>query len=168
MTQGRVGPVIAATIAQRMGTEVLGIGLAGKTLTPLEKRILKETPPYAVILFGRNIASVGQLRSLIAEVKDVASRPPIIMIDEEGGRVDRLRNILPGLPSAEAFCEGEKPREMSAWFGRIIGKALRYFDIEIDLAPVVDIRGEIAPKGLERRTFGRDVETVVDLAGAFM
>ena len=36
------------------------------------------------------------------------------------------------------------------------------------LAPVVDIRSEVAPKGLERRTFGRDVETVIDLAGAFM
>ena len=46
--------------------------------------------------------------------------------------------------------------------------ALRYFDIEIDLAPVVDIRGDDSPKGLERRTFGSDPETVVELAGAFM
>ena len=46
--------------------------------------------------------------------------------------------------------------------------ALRYFDIEINLAPVVDIRGDVAPKGLERRTFGSDPETVIELAGAFM
>jgi beta-N-acetylhexosaminidase len=151
-----------------MGNEILGIGLTGKTLTDLERRILSETSPYAVVLFGRNIASVEQLRELIREVKSVAKRPPLIMIDEEGGRVDRLRNLVPGLPSAEAFCEGEQPREMSLWFGRIIGMALRFFDIEIDLAPVVDIRGTDSPKGLERRTFGRDPETVVDLAGAFM
>src|SRR5205085_12013993 len=68
----------------------------------------------------------------------------------------------------EAFAEGETPRELSEWLGRVIGKALRWFDIEVDLAPVVDIRGEQSPKGLERRTFGADVETVVDLAGAFM
>jgi len=45
---------------------------------------------------------------------------------------------------------------------------LRYFDIEIDLAPVVDIRGEVAPKGLERRTFGDTPESVIELGGAFI
>ncbi|HYI09388.1 MAG TPA: glycoside hydrolase family 3 N-terminal domain-containing protein [Thermoanaerobaculia bacterium] len=148
--------------------DLLGIGLTGKTLTDLERRILSENTPYAVVLFGRNIGSVEQLRSLIAEVKSLApGEPPLFMIDEEGGRVDRLRHILPGLPSAEAFGEGERPVELSEWFGKVIGMALRYFDIEIDLAPVVDIRGDVAPKGLERRTFGADVDTVSDLAGAF-
>ena len=148
--------------------DILGIGLAGKTLTDLERRFLSEQSPYAVVLFGRNIASVEQLRGLVAEVKMVAKRPPVIMIDEEGGRVDRLRNLVPGLPSAESFNEGEKPPEMAAWAGQVIGMALRYFDIEIDLAPVVDVRGEASPKGLERRTFGAEPETVVELAGAFM
>jgi beta-N-acetylhexosaminidase len=151
-----------------MGSEILGIGLAGKSLTDLERRILRETSPYAIVLFGRNIGDAEQLRDLIREIKSVSKRPPMIMIDEEGGRVDRLRNIIPGLPSAEAFSEGENAPEMAEWFGRLIGMALRWFDIEIDLAPVVDIRGEQSPKGLERRTFGGDVETVVDLAGAFM
>ncbi|HEU4520816.1 MAG TPA: beta-N-acetylhexosaminidase [Thermoanaerobaculia bacterium] len=148
--------------------DVLGIGLSGKTLTDLERRFLAETPPYAVVLFGRNVESVEQLRDLVHEVKRIAKVPPLIMIDEEGGRVDRLRNLIPGLPSAESFLEGDKPAEMAAWAGQVIGMALRFFDIEIDLAPVVDIRGDQAPKGLERRTFGSDPETVTDLAGAFM
>jgi beta-N-acetylhexosaminidase len=149
--------------------DVLGIGLTGKTLTDLERRILRENTPYAVVLFGRNIGSVSQLRDLVAEVKSLApGKPPLFMIDEEGGRVDRLRYLLPGLPSAEAFAEGERPAELSEWFGKIIGMALRYFDVEIDLAPVVDIRGEKAPKGLERRTFGATPEDVIELAGAFM
>ena len=151
-----------------MSTDVFGIGLAGKTLSPLERRILADDAPYAVVLFGRNIDSAQHLKELVAEVKSVARRPPVFMIDEEGGRVDRLRHIVPGLPSAEGFGEGERPAEMSEWFGRVIGTALRYFDIEIDLAPVVDIAGEVSPKGLERRIFGRDPETVVELAGAFM
>ena len=157
-----------ATMHREMGTEVLGIGLTGKTLTDLERRILTETTPYAVVLFGRNIGSVAQLRDLVAEVKSVAKDPPLFMIDEEGGRVDRLRNILPGLPSAEVYGEGEQSQEMAQWGGKVIGMALRYFDIEIDLAPVVDVAGEVSPKGLERRIFGRDPETVVDLAGAFL
>jgi beta-N-acetylhexosaminidase len=152
-----------------MTNDLLGIGLTGKALTELERRILRENTPYAVVLFGRNIGSVSQFRDLVAEVKSLApGAPPLFMIDQEGGRVDRLRNLLPGLPSAEAFNEGEKPVELSEWFGKVIGMALRYFDIEINLAPVVDIRGPVAPKGLERRTFGDDPETVVSLAGAFM
>lgn len=151
-----------------MTRDVLGIGLAGKQLSALEKRILSESSPYAVVLFGRNIDSPQHLKELVEEVKSVAERPPLFMIDEEGGRVDRLRHIVPGLPSAEGFGEGDRPAELSEWFGRVIGIALRYFDIEIDLAPVVDISGDVAPKGLERRVFGHDPETVIDLAGAFM
>ena len=153
---------------RQMYRDILGIGLTGKTLTDLERRILRERTPYAVVLFARNVGDADQTRSLIDEVKSIASRPPLIMIDQEGGRVDRLRHLIRGLPSAEAFAEGETPRELSEWLGRVIGKALRWLDIEVDLAPVVDIRGEQSPKGLERRTFGADVETVVDLAGAFM
>jgi len=151
-----------------MHNQVLGIGLTGKSLTDLERKIITETSPYAIILFGRNVGDAKQLRELVAEVKRIARRPPLFMIDEEGGRVDRLRHLVPGLPSVESFGEGEHPVELSAWFGKVIGMALRYFDIEVDLAPVVDIRGESSPKGLERRTFGRDPETVIELAGAFM
>jgi beta-N-acetylhexosaminidase len=152
-----------------MTKDLFGIGLTGKALTDLERRILRENTPYAVVLFGRNIGTVEQFRELVAEVKALApERPPLFMIDEEGGRVDRLRHLLPGLPSAQAFEEGERPAEMSEWFGRVIGMALRYFDLEINLAPVVDIRGNLEPKGLERRTFGSDPGTVVELAGAFV
>lgn len=151
-----------------MHNQVLGIGLTGKTLTDLERKIITENSPYAIILFGRNVGDAKQLRELVTEVKRIAKRPPLFMIDEEGGRVDRLRHLIPGLPAVEAFGEGDQPAELSAWLGKIIGMALRYFDIEVDLAPVVDIRGDDSPKGLERRTFGRDPESVIDLAGAFM
>jgi len=151
-----------------MGTQLLGIGLTGKALTELERRIIVDVAPYAVILFGRNIESPRQLRELIAEIKSMARRPPVFMIDEEGGRVDRLRNLIPGLPSAQSFEEGADAAKMSAWAGRAIGMALRFFDIEVDLAPVVDVRGEKHPEGLERRTFSGDAETVAELAGAFM
>jgi len=152
-----------------MPTDLLGIGLTGKSLTDLERRILRETTPYAVVLFGRNVGDAGELRELVAEIKSLArDTPPLFMIDEEGGRVDRLRHLIPSLPSAQAYAEGEKPATMARWGGRIIGMALRWFDIEIDLAPVVDIRGDDSPRGLERRTFGADPESVVELAGAFI
>lgn len=151
-----------------MGIEILGIGLTGKSLTDLEREILRERSPCAIVLFGRNIDSPGQLRDLIAEVKSLPKRAPLIMIDQEGGRVDRLRQIVPGLPSAEAFGERDDPVRFATWFGRVTGLALRWFDIEVNLAPVVDVRRDPAPKGLERRAFGRDPGTVIELAGAFM
>jgi beta-N-acetylhexosaminidase len=152
-----------------MSTDLLGIGITGTSLTDLERRILRENTPYAVVLFGRNIGAADEFRELIAEIKSLApSAPPLFMIDEEGGRVDRLRHLIPGLPSVQAFAEGAEPVEMSRWSGRVIGMALRYFDIEVDLAPVIDIRGDHSPKGLERRTFGSDPESVVELAGAFI
>src|SRR4051794_9946511 len=106
-----------------MAPDVFGIGITGKTLTDLERRILRDTTPYAVVLFGRNIADARQLRELVREVKSLAAVPPIFMIDEEGGRVDRLRHLIPGLPSAEAFGEGEQRSEMAQWCGRVIGMA---------------------------------------------
>src|ERR1700738_1574793 len=148
--------------------DILSIGIIGKSLTDLERRILREATPYGVVLFGRNIGDAQQLRELVREIKSLTRRPPLFMIDEEGGRVDRLRHLIAGLPSAEAFGEGTRAAEMAEWGGRVIGLALRWFDIEIDLAPVVDVHGGESPKGLERRTFGSDPETVVELAGAFI
>ena len=152
-----------------MSTDLLGIGITGTSLTDFERRILTENTPYAVVIFGRNIGTADEFRELTAEIKSLApSMPPLLMIDEEGGRVDRLRHLIPGLPSVQAFAEGAEPVEMSRWSGRVIGMALRYFDVEVDLAPVVDIRGDDPPKGLERRTFGSDPDSVVELAGAFI
>ena len=112
-------------------------------------------------MFGRNIGEDDEFRELTAEIKSFApDARPLLMIDEEGGRVDRLRHLIPGLPSVQAFAEGAAPVEMSRWSGRVIGMALRYFDIEIDLAPVVDIRGYAPPTGLRRRPVGHSHESV--------
>jgi beta-N-acetylhexosaminidase len=151
-----------------MGTQLLGIGLTGPALTDLERRIIGDVTPYAIVLFGRNIESPEQLRALIAEIKAIAKRPPVFMIDEEGGRVDRLRKLVHPLPSAQAFDEGADAEALAARSGRVIGMALRWLDVEVDLAPVVDVRGEIPSEGLERRTFSDDAERVAELAGAFL
>jgi len=151
-----------------MGNRILGVGLTGTSLTDLERRLLQDTPPYAVILFGRNVESAEQLLSLVGDIKSQSSEPPLIMIDEEGGRVDRLREIVPGLPSAEAFDEGQDAEELVTRFGNIVGQALRYFQIDINLAPVVDVRKGEGARGLERRCFGDSPQRVIELAGRFM
>ena|SRR5881394_3870819 len=95
-----------------MQHDLFGIGLTGKSLTPLERKILRDSSPYGVVLFGRNIGDADQLRSLIAEIKSTAKTPPLIMMDQEGGRVDRLRHLIPGIPSARRW---EKGRSRTRW-----------------------------------------------------
>jgi beta-N-acetylhexosaminidase len=151
-----------------MSIELLGVGISGTALTDLERHIFSKQPPYAVVLFGRNIQDAVQLGELVREIRMISKRPPLFMIDEEGGRVHRLRELIPGIPGAEALGEGEDAAEMSTGAGRVLGLALRYFDIEVNLAPVVDVRGEQQVKGLEQRTFSDDPRIVIELAGAFM
>ncbi len=151
-----------------MGNQILGVGLTGTKLTELERNILRESPSYAVVLFGRNIESVGQVSDLVGEIRSQSDTPPVLMIDQEGGRVDRLRDLIPGMPSAESFSEGSDGIALANWFGRITGRALRFFGIDVNLAPVVDIRRDEQVKGLERRCFGATPREVVDFGGAFM
>src|SRR5260221_12402593 len=108
-------------------TDILGIGITGKSLTDLERRILREHSPYAVVLFGRNVGDPEQLGELIREIKGVATRPPLLMIDEEGGREARLRNLIPGLPRAEVFAAGERRVERSDWTRAVICRSRPVF-----------------------------------------
>src|SRR5258708_33226493 len=96
-----------------MTPDILGIGITGKSLTDLERRILRGRSPYAVVIFGRNVGDPEQLRELIREIKAIATRPPLFMIDEEGARVDRLRHHLPGLPRAAPRADGGRPSQPS-------------------------------------------------------
>lgn len=151
-----------------MSREILGVGLVGLELTDLERRVLSELTPYAVVLFGRNVDTATQLQELTEEIRSFASVPPLIMIDQEGGRVDRLRNLIPGLPSAAAFEDAPDTHELVGWFGEVIGNALAFFNCDINLAPVVDIRREAPVPGMERRAFGSTAEEVTRHVRAFM
>lgn len=151
-----------------MVRRILGLGITGTTLTDDERKILSDTPPYAIVLFGRNIESPDQFQALIRDIKQISSEPPLMLIDQEGGRVDRLRSLIPGYPGAAQFERVHDSVNLAREFGEAIGLALRFFDIEVDLAPVVDIAREPEAKGLERRCFGRDANAVIDRAGAFI
>lgn len=151
-----------------MGKQILGVGLTGLTLTELERRILAESTPYAVVLFGRNVESAAQLHELTEEIRTISAVPPLVMIDQEGGRVDRLRNLIPGLPSAAVFEDAPDTHHLVKWFGEVIGNALAFFNCDINLAPVVDIRRDVAVPGMERRAFGSTAEEVTRNVRAFM
>lgn len=67
-------------------------GIAGTELTPDERALFRERPPWGVILFARNVADPDQLRALTVQIRQVLRRDDApILIDQEGGRVQRMR-----------------------------------------------------------------------------
>ncbi|MGA7613782.1 MAG: beta-N-acetylhexosaminidase [Thermoanaerobaculia bacterium] len=151
-----------------MKHQVLGIGIAGTELSALERSLLSDVRPYAVVLFARNVGTPEQLRKLVGEIKNGCDPSPLIMIDEEGGRVDRLRDLIPGIPAAEDYRNGENGADLAEEAGRLVGEALDYFGIDVNLAPVVDVERAEPSKSLLRRCFGKSAAEVIELAGAFM
>ncbi|MGK2860136.1 MAG: glycoside hydrolase family 3 N-terminal domain-containing protein [Thermoanaerobaculia bacterium] len=153
--------------SRRAAGAVLGIGLTGTRLTDVERRVLEECAPFAVVLFARNVESAPQLHDLIGAVRAAAPRPPLFMIDEEGGRVDRLRALVPGIPGASDFMACGDPEILRA-FGVAIGRLLDHFSIEVNLAPVVDLWRDGLSPSLARRCFGNDPEMVALRSAQFI
>src|SRR3954453_6267742 len=80
-------------------------GVPGKELDSETAAVFRRVQPGGFILFGRNIESASQLRKLIDDLRDVSEIEPIITIDQEGGRVSRLRLIGSEPPSAQQLRE---------------------------------------------------------------
>lgn len=151
-----------------MAERVLGVGIAGTTLTELERRLLEEWTPYGVVLFARNVGTATELEELCGEIKRTGDPSPLIFVDQEGGRVDRLRDIIPGIPGAAAVAESDAAEEVVGRIGELIGDELRHFSIDVNLAPVVDVERDEPVQGLERRIYGKDPELVTNLASRFL
>ena len=88
------------------------VGLSGTALTAPEAEAWRETPPVGAILFARNVEDPAQLRSLIADIRAELGEGAPVLVDQEGGRVARLRAPhWPEFPAPAAF--GGLPRESS-------------------------------------------------------
>ena len=112
---------------------MFGVGIAGPALAPSERQALEAHPPRAVILFRRNIESVEQVLALTGDIRNLPGRPRIC-VDQEGGPVDRFRDLLgPSISFREAAASGVARRA-----GELAGEACAALDFDVDLAPVAD------------------------------
>ena len=142
-------------------------GVPGKELDHETAALFRKVQPGGFILFGRNIESARQLRKLIDDLRDLSAIEPIITIDQEGGRVSRLRLIGEEPPNAQQLRE-KGDIELVRQHGDFTGRLLRLFGFNLDLCPVLDISfDDEADNSLRGRCYGTDVEEVVRLAGAF-
>src|SRR5436190_4656597 len=142
-------------------------GVPGTELDAETAALFRRVQPGGFILFGRNITSAGQLRKLIDDLRDVSEVEPIITIDQEGGRVSRLRLIGNEPPNAQQLRDNGVVA-LVRQHGEITGRLLRLFGFNLDLCPVLDISfDDDADNSLRGRCYGKSVEQVIKLAGAF-
>ncbi len=142
-------------------------GIPGTELDSATAALFRKVQPGGYILFGRNIESAPQLRKLIDDLRDLSATEPIITIDQEGGRVSRLRLIGQEPPTAQQLRE-KGDLELVRQHGDLTGRLLRLFGFNLDLCPVLDISfDDEADNSLRGRCYGGSVEEVVRLAGAF-
>ena len=113
-------------------------GVPGYELDAESAALFKRVQPGGFILFGRNIQSAVQLRKLIDDLRDISDVEPIITIDQEGGRVSRLRLIGNEPPNAQQLRD-RNDVSLVARHGEITGRLLRLFGFNLDLCPVLDI-----------------------------
>jgi len=150
------------------------IGLEGEAVTSDERTWLRELIPYGVILFSRNIRSRTQVQQLTAEIRELLGDDVAILIDQEGGRVMRLRPPeWPELPAALEI--GKRWRqhqfqglEAANALGQIIGSSLAELGITHTCAPVVDLHDSEADPVIGDRAFGTTPAEVIPLATAFL
>ncbi len=145
----------------------LFVGIPGKALTPATRRFLNEVQPGGVILFARNIGSAGELRALGRALRTELKYRPLIGIDQENGRVNRLRDIAGELPTV-ADLKREGSVEKVEEFGRTIGRWVHQFCVDINFAPVLDLELASADNALRDRCWGKTADEVIKWAGAFL
>ena len=150
------------------------IGIDSVTLTESEKIWLPELRPYGVILFSRNVESPSQLRQLCDSIRDSLGDDVVIMIDQEGGRVQRLKDPhWPRLPSALQIGKlwrrhQFKGLEAANSLGQVIGSQLAEVGITHVAAPVLDLLIDGADLIIGDRSFGTTPAEVIPLATAFI
>lgn len=149
----------------------LMLDIEGTVLTVAERALLASPVVGGLILFSRNIVDSTQVAALVADIRSV--RPDILLaVDQEGGRVQRLRNGFTRLPPMRVFGtlwdrDQDAAASVAGECGWLMATEVLAMGIDISFAPVLDLDfGHSAVIG--DRAFHRDPAAVTALAGAFV
>jgi beta-N-acetylhexosaminidase len=149
------------------------LGCAGPTLSREEVAFFRDARPWGFILFARNVATPDQVRALVAALRDTVGRPDApVLIDQEGGRVQRLgpphwRRYPPG--RAYGDLAGNDPllrREITRLGARLMAHDLAQLGINADCVPVLDVPDPEGHEIIGDRAYGRTPEEVAYLGRA--
>ncbi len=145
-------------------------GCESLRLSSDEKQFYKDAKPWGFILFARNLETPDQIHTLTSELRDTVGYDAPILIDQEGGRVQRLRSPewsewLPPLEQVEALPNEAAQAAIYLQY-RIIAAELKTLGIDVNCAPMLDIATKDSHEIIENRCFGRDPETVSTMGRA--
>ncbi len=143
------------------------VGVSGLGLGADEAALLRAMGPAGVILFGRNVAEPAQVRGLIASLREVLPDGAVVAVDQEGGRVARLRPPGWRAHPAAGVIGASEHAERAAWLtGALIGLDCVEAGFDLVCAPVLDLRVGGASGAVGDRSFGSDPGLVARLGGA--
>ena len=147
------------------------VGLSGQSLTAQEYRLLADERPVGVVLFARNIGDPGQLADLVAAVR-TALPTALLMVDQEGGRVARLRPPHwrahpPAAAIGALYHRDHALGRRAAWLtGALIGSDCAAVGFDVACAPVLDLRHQGITVAIGDRAFSADASAVAALGRA--
>lgn len=152
-------PTVQAGASSSAGHGATILGVEGLVLSPDERAFLRDADPWGFILFARNVADPDQLRRLTGDLREAVGRDALVMVDQEGGRVQRLRapHWTDWPPALDSAADGSCAVYLRH---RLMGQELRAVGIDADAAPCLDIADEATHPFLRNRCFGTDAETV--------
>jgi beta-N-acetylhexosaminidase len=147
-------------------------GCSGPRLTPEERSFYRDADPWGFIVFKRNIVDHAQVVALTSELREAVGRDAAVLVDQEGGRVQRL-----GPPNWVAYPAARRlgslasndplvRRELVRLGARLIAHDLLSLGINVDCLPVLDVPVEGAHDVIGDRAYGRDPEMIAVLGRA--
>ena len=143
------------------------VSVSGTSLTDDEKYMIEKDNPLGIALFGRNIDTPSQLRELTNSIKQVANRDNIIIaIDQEGGRVCRLKPPHFRHYSAQseiASLDLNNAIKMAKLHAELIADDLHNVGVNCNFAPTLDVATPLISKALKSRCFSRNINTTAVL-----
>jgi beta-N-acetylhexosaminidase len=144
------------------------LGIPGPSLDRATEGLLEEIRPGGIILFGRNVRSASQVARLTSHLRQILGPRLLICLDHEGGRVNRLKEIVGVVPSAIQL-GFLKRRSWAAQHGHLTGRLLHELGVNVNLAPVLDLwLRPNTDNSVPDRCWSRDPEEVSRMAGAFL
>ncbi|PZX16007.1 beta-N-acetylhexosaminidase [Palleronia aestuarii] len=149
-------------------TQAAILGCEGVDLSPDEAAFLAGIDPFGIILFARNISTPDRLRRLTGDLRDALGRDVPILVDQEGGRVQRLAapHWRAWQPPLDHVAKSSDP-ERAIWIrARLIAAELHEVGIDVNCIPTADVAREETHPFLRNRCYGTDPDRVAALGRA--
>ncbi len=144
------------------------LGCTGPHLGPEEKAYFRDANPWGFILFARNIETPAQVQALIADLRETVGRNAPVLLDQEGGRVQRLRaphwrEWMPALDFVKATQASERAMFLR---NQLIAAEMHDLGFDVNCAPMLDIATDVSHEIIQNRCYGFDAGIVAKMGRA--